>query len=400
MPSPSSLIDDLFSQCADLPVWDPERLEPAIPTLFEVFAQLTDGRARRGRRYRLATVLSIALLAVLCGARSTRAVARLSRTLPAAQLDQLGTWLDRHGRIHAPSESVFRTAFDATVPDELDDAIGRFLQRLHDGWAGGDLIGYGIDGKTVRGATDPEGNQPHLVAAIRQDTNTIVAQRQVAAKSSEHTAFKPVVQALGRTRGAVIVADALHTTRANACFLTHPACGAHYVFSIKHNQPTLFNLVNALPWDERTWAHTETVRSKGRTETRRINVLPAPPGAFPGAAQVFLISRITHGPGLGKGRYICHLGITSLTADQAGPAQLAALVRREWGIEVVHNIRDVTYREDASRIRTGHRPRIMATLRNLAISLIRLSNWNSIPAAHEHYRDNKHDALALLGLTS
>jgi hypothetical protein len=69
-------------------------------------------------------------------------------------------------------------------------------------------------------------------------------------------------------------------------------------------------------------------------------------------------------------------------------------------MEVVHNIRDVTYREDASRVRTGYRPRIIATLRNLTISLIRLSNWNSKPAAHEHYRDNKRDALALLGLTS
>jgi hypothetical protein len=400
VPSPSSLIDDLFGQCAQLPVLDLERIEPAIPTLFGVFAQVTDGRARCGRRYRLATVLSIALLAVLCGARSIRAVSRLSRSLQPAHLDLLGSWLDRHGQIHAPTEVAFRTAFDATSPDELDDAIGRFLQHLQTDWAGQDLIGYGIDGKTIRGATDPEGHQPHLVAAIRQDTKTIVAQRQVEAKSSEHAALKPVVKSLGETRGAVIVADALHTTRANACFLTHPACGAHYVFSIKHNQPTLFNLVNALPWDERTWAHTETIRSKGRTEKRSINVLPAPPGAFPGAAQVFLISRITHGPGLGKGRYICHLGITSLTADQAGPAQLAAFVRNEWGIEVVHNIRDVTYREDASRVRTGHRPRIMATLRNLAISLIRLSNWSSMPAAHEHYRDNKHDALALLGLTS
>ena len=77
MPSPCSLIDDLFSQCADLPVLGLERLEPAIPTLREVFAQLTDGRARCGRRYRLATVLSIALLAVLCGARSIRAVHRV-----------------------------------------------------------------------------------------------------------------------------------------------------------------------------------------------------------------------------------------------------------------------------------------------------------------------------------
>jgi hypothetical protein len=211
----------------------------------------------------------------------------MSRTLQPAQLDLLGTRPDRYGRIHAPTQTVFRTALDTTGPDELDDAIGRFLQHLQDGWAGQDLIGYGIDGKTIRGALDPEGHRPHLAAAIRQDTKTIVAQREVEAKSSEHAAVKPVVKALGQTRGAVIVADALHTTRANARFPTHPACGADYAFSIKHNQPTLFNLVNDLPWDERTRAHTETAQSKGRTEKRSINVLPAPAGCSGPTAHPF-----------------------------------------------------------------------------------------------------------------
>jgi predicted transposase YbfD/YdcC len=60
------------------------------------------------------------------------------------------------------------------------------------------------------------------------------------------------------------------------------------------------------------------------------------------------------------------LGVTNLTAEHAGPAQLASLFRRHWGIEAPHWLRDTVYREDDSRARTGSGPRVIAGLRNLA----------------------------------
>jgi predicted transposase YbfD/YdcC len=92
--------------------------------------------------------------------------------------------------------------------------------------------------------------------------------------------------------------------------------------------------------------------------------------------------------------------ITNLTALQAHPARLADYVRGHWGIEALHHIRDTTFAEDASQIRTGNAPRAMASLRNLAIGILRLRGHCNIAAA---LRRNARDAtrpLPLLGITS
>ena len=74
--------------------------------------------------------------------------------------------------------------------------------------------------------------------------------------------------------------------------------------------------------------------------------------------------------------------ITSLTATQARPAELAAIIRGHWLIEDrLHWVRDVTYDEDRSQVRTGNGPRVMASLRNLAITVLRLTGETSIAAA-------------------
>jgi hypothetical protein len=85
---------------------------------------------------------------------------------------------------------------------------------------------------------------------------------------------------------------------------------------------------------------------------------------------------------------------------RATPAQIPALIQGHWSVEVLHHIRDITYREDASTIWTGTTPRAMATFRNLAIGLARLIGWTKIAAATEHYRTHPADGLQLLGLTT
>jgi predicted transposase YbfD/YdcC len=92
--------------------------------------------------------------------------------------------------------------------------------------------------------------------------------------------------------------------------------------------------------------------------------------------------------------------VTNLTAAQASPARLADYVRRYWGIEALHHIRDNTFAEDASKVRTGTAPRVMASLRNLAIGILHAQGDRNIAAA---LRRNARDAtrvLPLLGITS
>src|SRR5690606_2289669 len=101
----------------------------------------------------------------------------------------------------------------------------------------------------------------------------------------------------------------------------------------------------------------------------------------------------------GKTTIVTVYAITTLPPGRLTHAHLAALPRAHSHTEAPHHISDVTYREDASRVRTGTAPRIMASLRNLAIGLARLIGWTNIAAATDHYRSHPADGLQLLGLT-
>ena len=132
---------------------------------------------------------------------------------------------------------------------------------------------------------------------------------------------------------------------------------------------------------------------------------------FPHAAQVFLIERYTtrtvrkHVKGSRKRKKVqvrtavAVLGVTSLSAREAAPVHLATYVRGHWAIEnKIHWVRDVTLREDASQIRTGSRPRVMATIRNLVIGLIRQAGYTKIAATIRRVRNDPRILLQLLGL--
>lgn len=94
---------------------------------------------------------------------------------------------------------------------------------------------------------------------------------------------------------------------------------------------------------------------------------------------------------------VCY-AVTSQTAAQADPARLGALLRAHWQVEGLHWVRDVTLGEDASRIRTAAGPQVMATLRNLAIGLLRLSGHTTIAPGLRRIGRNPARALAFLGL--
>lgn len=89
--------------------------------------------------------------------------------------------------------------------------------------------------------------------------------------------------------------------------------------------------------------------------------------------------------------------ITSADHQAAPPATLAAWVKGHWSIEnQLHWVRDVTYDEDRSQVRTGHAPRVMATFRNTAISLLRMTGWTCIAAGLRHHARHPEQTLTCL----
>ena len=101
--------------------------------------------------------------------------------------------------------------------------------------------------------------------------------------------------------------------------------------------------------------------------------------AFPTAAQAICLTRRIRPLSGGKWRTVTVYAITSLVAHQATPAQLAAWIRGHWQIEALHHIRDVTYHEDNSQVRTGSGLRVMAAIRNLVIAIMRLPEQSASP---------------------
>jgi hypothetical protein len=181
---------------------------------------------------------------------------------------------------------------------------------------------------------------------------------------------------------------------------------------VKQNTPALWAELDALDWAAVPVQHATEEKGHGRRERRTIQVMDAPEHIrkrFPHARQAALIERyVTRTVRVSKGKRwvkkqvksaVAVFIITSPGAREAAPAHLAGYVRGQWTIEnKVHYVRDVTYREDASRVRAGSRPRIMATLRNLAIGLIRQAGYTKIAATIRKIKYDTALLLAILGL--
>jgi predicted transposase YbfD/YdcC len=225
-----------------------------------------------------------------------------------------------------------------------------------------------------------------------------VAQLDVDGKSNEIAAFIPLLDQIPCLTNVVISADMMHTQREHARYLHRR--GAYFVLPVGGNQPGLFDQLDALAWCEVPIGWTTYDRGHGWQEIRTIQVMPAPKNIrFPHVKQVFLIER--HFLGLtGKHRSSqAVLGVTSLSAAQAGPRQRAELARGEWAIENRDNyVRDVTLGEDRCRIRTGTFPSILAIMRSHAIGALRLLGFTNIAEGTRWARDKFERPLMALGL--
>jgi predicted transposase YbfD/YdcC len=266
-----------------------------------------------------------------------------------------------------------------------------------------------VDGKTLRGSryVDSDGiivPGRHLLAVIDHHSRVVLGQLKVNDKTNEITAFTPLLDTLISAMdltGVVITADALHTQREHATDLH--ARGAHWVLTVKGNQPRLRRQLAQLPWRQIETSHRSAQTAHGRREIRTLKVAAIAAGIeFPHAAQAIQITRRTRPVSArtgrrGKWRTETVYAITDLGPHQARPDELAAWIRGHWQIEnALHWVRDVTFAEDLSQVRTGAAPQIMATLRNLAISLHRLAGATNIAAALRHHARDARRPLQLL----
>jgi predicted transposase YbfD/YdcC len=379
-------------------------LQPAeTPHLLAYLATVTDPRARAGRRHPLAAILVLAAAAVLAGARSIAAIGEWAADAPQPVRAALGTRRDpRTGRWvwAVPTETTIRRTLGRVDPEALAAAIGAWLADR--GQPGQRRRAVAVDGKTLRGARRAaDGRQAHLLAAMDHATRAVLAQRQVDGAPGEVPAFRPLLADLDLA-GTVVTADALQTHPDAAEFLVTQK-QAHYLLVVKANQPTLLDRCARLPWHHVPVLDRTRDRGHGRVELRTLKVVTVHHFGFPHAAQVLQVTRKTRDlrdGNIRRWRTVVVYAVTSLAFAQASPARLADLIRGHWAIENgLHYVRDVTFAEDASRVRTGTAPQVMACLRNLVIgALSRAGPVNLAAALRQHARDPARP-LTTLGIT-
>ncbi len=408
--------------------------DATLADLFDHFAVLDDPRDPRWVQHPAAAVLTLCAAAVVAGMRSFTAAAGWITDTPPALLH----WLyARCGKPPlTPSKTTIWQVITNTDAAAADAAVGTWLATQADIDITLDTLDtrqpgpepepesesvqakqcycpagttepppgpqppravLAVDGKRVRGAVDTDGNAPHLLAAATHEQALVLAQIDVHHKTNEIPMFAPLLDTINIT-GMLITADCLHTQRQHACYLHQR--GADFVFCVKNNQPKLFAALDVLAWNDVPVTHTTTTRGHGRIETRTLQIMPAPPDLpFPHTQQVFLVERqVTDLTGTPLSN-VAILAVSSLNTDRGTPALIAAAVRGQWRIEVLHWIRDTIYREDDSKVHTKSGPRVMATLRNLAVGAIRLAGRNDIAEATRWATRNTERPFTILRLT-
>lgn len=338
-------------------------------SIAEHFENVVDPRIERSKDHLLIDILSIAILAVICGADGWVGI----ETYGKAKQGWLKTFLALPNGI--PSHDTFARVFARLDPEQLQTAFlswVRSVSRL----TAGEVIA--IDGKTARRSYDKGKDKGaiHMVSAWASQNRLVLGQRKVDDKSNEITAIPELLKVLD-LEGCIVTIDAMGTQKAIANQIVTQ--GGNYVLALKGNQGDLCEDVEQL-FD---WAHSQAFKTidydfhesldsgHGRIEKRRCWSLGQVEGLIDGEKWAQLTSiamveaiRDCNGQISREVRYY----ISSLAPDAQ---RLAEAIRTHWSIEnPLHWVLDVAFGEDDCRIRNGHAPENFTLLRHLAVSAL------------------------------
>ncbi len=388
-----------------------ERAEWACPTaevrysggelrsLLEQFESVDDSRSGHGKRHRLATVLALLVLARLAGHVGGRATEAYCKTLKQKELRALRSRREAAtGKCITPSDTTFQRVMERTDPAALERAIQRWTQGRVQAAA---LAG---DGKRLRGANRLSGAGQHweTVTLVDHCSGVPVASRSYREEGGEQAALRALLEEV-QLRGRTVTLDAGHASKETMRALVEQH-GGHILVRIKANCPETYGRLSELSWagpGYRHWAGRQWQRThRGSFERRSIAVFSPHRKlfAFPCVQQAY---RITHEqcqrPG-GPIQRSYSYGISSLPAAQASARRLLQLQRGHWQVESAnHYRRDLSFGEDASRVRTGHGPANNAALNNAALAVLLLQGkFETVPAAQIHYAANSAAAVRLI----
>ena len=338
-------------------------------SIFEHFQDLPDPRQNRGKNHSLYEMVVLALTAAICGANSWVDVERFG----VAKKE----WFEKllvleHG---IPSHDTFGRVFALLDTDAFLTCLQNWLQSFQLNMKG---QGVAIDGKTLRHSFDNATGQGtlHVVNAWATGLRICLGQVAVDGKSNEITAVPKLLEFL-ELQGAIVTLDAMHCQRKTAESIK--AQGADYVLTVKMNQPSLYERLAELFLEhgEQDYRvpnlrrHVTVEKAHGREERREYYVVPVPEdlrSTWIGIQSVGMVYRYRRDVVSGKVHEETMYFISSLPPKVR---TLAKHLRGHWRVEnTLHWSLDVTFGEDASRIRKGNAAEIASIFRRLALTVL------------------------------
>jgi len=339
-------------------------------SLFDSLSQVPDPRLDRTKLHQLADILVIAVCATICAAETWEEIAEFGR----AKESWFRKFLALPNGI--PSHDTFRRVFLRLNPKKFQESFLIWVRSVAH-LAGSEVIA--IDGKAVRGARSPDGKEGlRMVSAWASEQRLVLGQLKTEEKSNEITAI-PVLLELLELKGCIVTVDAMGCQAKVAAQIISQE--ADYVLSLKGNQGLLHEEVaEYFAWAERInfkdleYDYCATLeKDHGRIEGRRCWVTEdtdwfVEKAEWAGLRSFIMVEAEREVLGQAASverRYF----ISSLGADAK---QALRAVRRHWQVEnSLHWVLDVAFREDGCRTRTGHAPENLATLRHMAVNLLK-----------------------------
>ena len=369
-------------------------------SLYHYFQGLLDVRKKRGRRYNLSIILSLVVLAKLCGQDTPYGIADWAKNHKEWLCEVLSLKYSK-----MPHHSTYRRIL-ANYECELERVVTLFLKQLAEKKQY-QLIA--IDGKTVRGTITPE--DPfglHLLTAYLPETGIALKHLPVEKEKENEIVIAPKLLASLNLQDKIVLGDAMQTQRALSSQIVDAE--GDFVWIVKDNQHNLRQAIELLFAPEKArpgqgcpaqdFQTAKTIdKDHGRLEERTITVSGMLNNYldWPGVQQVFKMERRFTHSSTGKTHQETQYGITSLPAKEANPERMLALVRSEWGIENgLHYRRDVTFHEDKTRMTRKTIARSMAIINNLVIALLNVQGFSNHAQARRFFDAKPACALALI----
>ena len=370
-------------------------------SLYAWLLKLTDGRKRRGIRYPLALMLVIVILAKLGGEDGPQGMAEWLKF----RIDFLVSQLKLQ-RVSVPHPVTISRVLGLAVNGEPFKALlSEFFRGLPEA---GESVLVTIDGKTIR-STIPLGETrgTHLLAVYLPQEGLVLIQMEVDQKEDEIVVAPQALKAID-LKGKIVLGDALHTQRTISMQIVK--AGGDYCWTVKDNQPKLRETIERFfepevetPGFGKAITDLRAVsvsnQGHGRFERRTLAVCGVQGGEldWPDARQVFKVQWRFIQRNTGQLSEETVFGMTSSRPEQADAKRLLAINRGYWGIENgLHYRRDVTLKEDCTRVKIGQAPRVMAILNNLVLGLIARHGVQVVPEARRKFAAQPDLALRLI----